>query len=82
MTPPTPKWRERWPQFLEEMEARLQKGHVTYGDESFDRSLIGLIEEIQEELLDLVGWPYVTWCKLEDMREAVREATKVPRPRP
>lgn len=54
--------------YFEELEARLEAGAKEYGDDSFKKSTLKLIGEIQEEILDIAGWGYILWKKLEDLK--------------
>lgn len=55
--------------FVSEVEKRLEKGAIEYGDESFDRPIEDLIGEIEQECLDLAGWGFVLWVRLRRVRE-------------
>ena len=63
-----PKWKKHWLQFELVMSRRLSQGHTEYGDQSFDRSVTDLMGEIEEELLDVVGWGYIMWCRLQELK--------------
>ena len=73
---PTPRWKDRWLEFELAMTLRLQKGHQNYGDKSFSRDPAELLREIQEELLDISGWGYIVWCRMNDMLGALDESDK------
>ncbi len=72
-TAPEAKWRAHWPDFLAEIEKRLDAGHQEYGDGSFDRPTDDLVAELMEEALDLPGWAFVMWVRLREMRDKARE---------
>jgi hypothetical protein len=57
--------------FVLDVRARLEAGAKQYGDASFSRPPIELISELQQEALDLAGWGFVLWCRLEAMRIGV-----------
>ena len=65
---------DRWPDFTEAVRARLEKGRAEYGDRSFTRSPGDLMVELQQEVLDLAGWGFVLWHRLEAMRSALNGA--------
>ena len=65
---------DRWPAFASEVRARLETGRVAYGDKGFHRSPDELLAELQQEALDLAGWGYVLFARLEGAREALRAA--------
>lgn len=64
-----PKWRKYWPAFETVMKARLQRGHEEYGDGSFSRDTAALLGEIEQELLDVVGWAFITWVQVMELRQ-------------
>ena len=45
---------------------RLRKGSLVYGDK--DRPVSEYLEELQEECVDLAGWGYQLWLKVERMK--------------
>lgn len=69
---------DRWPEFAETIRKRLELGRQAYGDRSFSREPAELVGEVQAELLDVCGWAYVLWVRLEAMRTAL--APKAPAP--
>jgi len=54
--------------FLSMVRARLEAGRDEYGDRSFSRAPTELIGEIEEELLDVVGWSAVLFAKVQRLR--------------
>ena len=60
-----------WGQFAQLVPDRLDKGRTEYHDRSFARAAAELLEEIQQEALDLAGWGFVLWHRLETMRPAL-----------
>ena len=63
------RWEKEWPHFSALLQNRLRQGHEEYGDDSFDMSPIGLIQEIQEEALDIVGWAFILYVRLSDLEK-------------
>lgn len=51
--------------FLAALNTKLDQGAKDYGERSFERSERELLEELQAEALDLAGWGYILWEKLE-----------------
>lgn len=51
-------------EFHKIMKSRLQSGFLSYGDGSFDRKVTSLLDEIEQELLDVVGWSYILWSRI------------------
>lgn len=59
--------------FVEQLRARLAKGAEEYGDTSFCRPPMDLLRELQEEALDLAGWGFVLYVRIEAMKAKARE---------
>ena len=62
------------PAFEFAVRARLDAGRVAYGDKSFSADPKLLMQELQQECLDISGWGFVLWSRLEAMRVAIRFA--------
>ena len=62
-----------FPAFASAVRHRLEAGSETYGNRSFTRDPAELIGELQQEALDLAGWGYILFCRLEAMREALAQ---------
>lgn len=58
-------------QFLSDLAAKLDRGAKEYGEVSFSRDPLELIEELKAECLDLAGWGYILWHRLEKMKETI-----------
>ncbi len=65
---------QSWPAFESAVRTRLDAGRLAYGDKSFSAEPATLVAELQQEALDLAGWGYVLWCRLEAMRLALLPA--------
>lgn len=65
----------QWPQFVAMVEARLERGVRDYGDKSFSRAPASLIGEIKQELLDVCGWGFILWDRLDRAEHALAAAT-------
>jgi hypothetical protein len=61
----------RWPSFVGAVHRRLEAGRSIYGDRSFANDPAKLLAEVQAELLDVAGWAFVLWVRLERIREAL-----------
>ncbi len=59
--------------YCDAVQARLEKGAITYGDRSFSETPALLLDELQQESLDLAGWGFILWEKIEAMKEALRK---------
>ncbi len=55
--------------YFAELDERLRVGAACYGDKSFDKTEGRLLQEIQEEILDIAGWSYILWVKLERLKK-------------
>jgi hypothetical protein len=60
-----------WQLFVSCVAKRLEAGRREYGDHSFSRDPRELVSELQNEALDLAGWGFILWCRLQRMREAL-----------
>jgi hypothetical protein len=58
-----------FPSFIDRVRSRLAAGREAYGDESFLRPIAELLNEIEEELLDVCGWSFVLWERLQAMKK-------------
>jgi hypothetical protein len=65
--------REEWPIFAEEVQARLAMGAEIYGDQSFDAASDRLVVEIQQELMDVLGWGFILWCRFQALKTKLAE---------
>jgi hypothetical protein len=61
-----------WEKYFQVLEKRIEAGAIEYGDKSFDKSVSSLIGEIQEEILDIAGWGYILWEKLERLKKTLQ----------
>jgi hypothetical protein len=52
---------------------RLLIGAETYGDTSFGASPDKLLDEIQQELLDVSGWAFILWCRIQELQQKLME---------
>ena len=65
---------DRMPEFFSEIQTRMLAGRRAYGDRSFSKDPRELLEEVQQELLDVCGWSYVLYCRVAQMRDALRKS--------
>jgi len=65
----TSKLPPRFSTFLTELQSRLIAGAQLYGDRSFDRPEGELIGELGQEALDLAGWGFILWERLQRLAE-------------
>jgi len=60
--------------FLRTVLKRLQQGEQEYGNSSFSRPISCILSEIEEELLDIAGWGYIGWCKIQKLKQKVENS--------
>lgn len=61
------------PEFVAKMRKRLRAGADAYGDVSFSRDPLQLIDEVEQELLDVAGWSWILYHRLQKLKAALRE---------
>lgn len=66
----------QYPVFTEGVHARLIAGRETYGDISFERPVAEFLDELQQECMDLSGWGFILWGKIEKMKLEARSTQK------
>ena len=66
---------EDFPRFVEEIRKRLWVGADSYGDGSFSKDPVELLNEIENELLDVAGWGFITFCRIRELKKKL-EAVK------
>lgn len=57
--------------FVSQLRERLRVGAETYGNRSFERPIAELIDEVCAEALDISGWSFLAWVRLQRLRRAV-----------
>lgn len=72
---PAPDPLDAFDEFTRAVRSRLEAGRVAYGDRSFSRPPVELVEELRQEALDLAGWGFVLFVRLRALEEAARRAT-------
>ncbi len=65
---PAPDALDAFDGFIRAVRSRLEAGRAAYGDASFARPPAELLGELQQEALDLAGWGFVLWCRIEAMK--------------
>lgn len=57
-------------EFVAAIEARLEIGEREYADRpASSRPLDELLDEINQELVDVAGWSFLLWRRIEALRE-------------
>jgi hypothetical protein len=62
--------------FSASVRRRLETGREAYGDRSFSADPDELLRELQQEALDLAGWGFVLFRRIEAMRAALEAKPK------
>jgi len=66
-----------FPKYASDLVGRLFNGAEAYGDNSFTKSTQSLLHEVQQELLDVSGWAFIAWCRINRaLGELENEAAK------
>ena len=65
--------REDWLEFVSLVEHRLEQGAVEYGDETLHRPALEVLDEVEEELLDVMGWSFFAWLRIRRLKEKVKK---------
>ena len=65
------KHEESFDAFVAQVRSKCERGAQEYGDKSFDKEPHALVSELQQELLDICGWGWILWRRLERMRDAL-----------
>jgi hypothetical protein len=66
-TPKSDAALRRFSIFTKAIHARLENGRPIYGDSSFERQPQELLEEIRQELLDVAGWAFIMYERLNEL---------------
>ena len=56
--------------FFVHLDAKLAEGAKRYPD-SLTRDPLELLEEWQQEAIDIAGWGYVLWQRMEKLKEDI-----------
>jgi len=59
--------------FTQILLSRLAVGRETYGIASLHKSDEALREDISQELLDVCGWSFLLWYKLQQQQERMKQ---------
>lgn len=57
--------------FTAQVRSRLDRGRQDYGDSSFDRPLGDVLRELSEEALDIAGWGFIVWARIERLKRTL-----------
>jgi len=65
------EWEQLYPIFIDKILSRLKIGAQSYGDTSFSYSPSLLGKNIEEEILDICGWSFVLWVRLQQLKKVL-----------
>jgi hypothetical protein len=57
-----------FPEYFRLIIKRLRTGADQYGDGSFSADPAKLCEELEQEVLDIAGWSFPIWCRIQDLK--------------
>lgn len=70
----SPEDTREYRQFIERVRERLDKAQGVYGSTNFSGKPELLVHELQQEALDLAGWGFILWKRLEAAKMALRKS--------
>lgn len=68
-----------WPVFTEAVLERLDMGARQYGDKSLDLDSTRLLVEIEQEMLDVMGWGFLLFSRIQLLKEKLERIEQVAR---
>jgi hypothetical protein len=63
-----------FPEYVKQLFARLRKGADAYGDSSFELDPQRVTGELSQEALDIAGWGFILWCRIQDLERKLKDA--------
>lgn len=66
-------YKKYFSKFIKALDKKMEKGFHEYGDKTFSRNILELLNEIQDELLDTCGWSNALWVKIEKLKEYLKK---------
>ena len=67
------QWRQQWRALAAKVEARMEAGAKEYGGRSYEASAEALVAEVQEEIMDIIGWSAILFQRVERLRQTVEK---------
>jgi hypothetical protein len=61
--------RDEFEKFVALLEKKLDVGAQQYGDASFSKHGVKIIDDVMEELMDVCGWSFVLYVKVNRLKE-------------
>ncbi len=69
------KYDPEWKEFADQIHERLEAGEKEYGDASFECSPDELLAEIEQEIMDVVGWSFILRERLRKLHSKIAALT-------
>ena len=76
MTPLSDDAIRSFPLFTDAVAKRLDRGRKDYGDSSFTKPMEAVLDELAAECLDLAGWGFILWTRIQKAIDAARSITE------
>jgi len=75
-----PEYTKHLDKFINTLSQKLRAGHKEYGDESFGRRPTEITQELSEEALDVCGWGFILWVRLQELEQKLEAKDYNPTP--
>jgi hypothetical protein len=62
-------YKKYFKEFMAMLDKKMTKGFKEYGDKSFKRKPKALANELEEELLDIVGWGLILYVRMQELKK-------------
>ena len=70
-------YEREWTKFLQEVDTKLEIGAKRYPDHlkppPDGKPILEIIKEWKEETVDIAGWGYVFWKRLDNLEREIRD---------
>ena len=65
-----------WREFVSLVEPRLERGAVEYGESTLRRSSVEILDEVEQEILDVMGWSFFAWRRIKRLRTRMKNVLR------
>jgi len=62
-----------WDEYVGLVRQRMEQGERDYQGRSFGLPVDATVAEIEQELLDVFGWGYIAWRRIQAAKSALAE---------
>lgn len=66
-----------FPEYVNQLKARLIAGAESYGDSSFKMSGNHVCKELAQEAIDISGWGFILWARIKDLERKLSVAEEL-----